>query len=151
MQNIAEFYFECFEKGNSESLIKIDELMKAFPENEKILSLINKNLISKKETLLLKLFLDLKLHFLLNFDKMNLKAINNLIYVTKIFYRFVNNGSLKILYEKLKEDKVLKKFYVDENKMLNFSKKSHYYSELKKIKNDSNDLFGGLDYDKFCL
>ena len=132
LNNLAEFYFECFEKGNSDSLIKLVDIIKAFPENEKILLLINENIIAKKETLLIKLILDLKLHHFLNLDKLNFKGLNCLIYVMKKFYNNVSNENLKNISEKLKEDKNLKKYYTNDT-LLNFSKKSNYFSELSKF------------------
>lgn len=148
---LAEFYFECWEKADAEALCKISELViNCFPENEKIILLIGKNLIAKKELNLVKLVLDLRLHYFLNFDKLNLKAINSVIRAMKAFYKFVPNETLKNLHEKLKEDKVLKKYY-NEGDLHNFPKKSNYFVELKRIKADNNDLFGGIEYQKFYM
>lgn len=150
VNNLIEFYFDNFEKGTYESLVKLSALIKSFPENEKLYMLIRKKLILKKELILVKLVLDLKLHYYMNYDKMNLKVLNSIIFVLKEFYKSITNEKLRNLYEKIKEDKVLKKFYCDD-KLLNLPKKANYISELKKLKNYNNELFGGIDYQKFCI
>lgn len=151
--NIALFYFDCCEKADAAALRKVcDLVLECFPANAKINLLIVKNLIAKKELILLKLVLDLRLHFYLNYDKLNLKAINYTLKVMKAFYSFVPNETLKNIYEKLKDDKVLKKYYAaEENFLLNFSKKSNYILELKRIKAENNNLLQGIDYEKFYM
>jgi len=149
--NLAEFYFYCFEKDDAEALRKINDLVnKCFPDNDKIIMLINKNLIAKKELILVKLVLDLKLHFYLNFDKLNLKVINLILKVMKAFYNFVPNETLRKLNEKLKDDKIFKKYYY-ESVLFNFPKKSNYFLEMKKMKSQLNDLLGGIEYRKFYM
>ncbi len=154
--SIAQFYFNCCEKADADSLVKISTLVnKCFPENGKIILLLRKNLIKQKEIILLKLVLDLKLHFSLNFVKLDLKRINFVIKVMKAFYKFVPNETLRDMHEKLKEDLVLKKFYCAEDgnslNLLSFPKKSNYLKELKRIKADNNDLLAGIDYQKFYM
>lgn len=149
--NLIEFYFNCFEKSDSEAIQKLSDLViKCLPDNEKILLIINKNFIAKKEYILIKLVLDLKLHFYLNFDKLNLKGIYNILKTMKVFYRFVSNENIRKIHEKLKEDKLFKKYY-QENILLNFSKKSNYFLEIKKLKTEYKDLFGGIDIQKFYM
>ncbi len=150
IHNLIEFYFENYEKGSYDSLLKIIELLNSFPENEKLSSLIKNKLILKKEILLIKLILDLKLHYHSHFDKLNLSILNSIFIIMKEFYKNNNNEKLRNLYDKIKEDKIFKKYY-NNDKLYNFPKKSNYFSQLKKIRNYNKDLFGGIEFSKFCL
>ena len=50
VSSIAQFYFNCCEKADADSLAKISTLVnKCFPENGKIILLLRKNLIKQKQ------------------------------------------------------------------------------------------------------
>ena len=150
IKNIVEFYQEKYKNGNSESLSKLAELIKCFPENKKILEIIIKNLLEKKEIFLLKVLLDLNLHYLLHIDRLNQNLIIELISLMKVFYNHLTNDQLKNIKKKIKQEEVYKNFY-SYFQIANFSKKSNYFYHLKKIKNENLDLFSGIDKKKFII
>lgn len=147
---LLDFYFENFEKGNYEALKKLTALLSCFPEHVKIYMLIKEKFILPKECLLIKIILDIKVHYLLNIERLAYKTLTNWLNVSFIFYHEISQDNLIKIYEKINKDRDIINFYT--GKMLkNYIKKQTYFWELKKIKNNSKDLLAGLDNHNFCL
>lgn len=147
---LIEFYFQNFEKANYEALINLNALINCFPNNDEICSLIKENFVVKKELLLIKVLIDLKLHYLLNIEKLDSISLRSSVNLGRMFYQFISEENLKSIYEKIKQDKNMKNFY-KRDKLKNYSKKNVYSSQLRKIINRNKDLLNGLDINKFCL
>ena len=145
---IIKFYFNQFKNSTAEAISLITELIKSFPSNGNINELIKKNLLQKKEFFLIKLILDLKLHFYIFVDKLKFKSLKQSIRTMQKFYTTIENEDLRKFSEKINKNKILEDIYRD-NFLMNFKKKSEYKNELKKIKNDNNDLLSGISLNKF--
>jgi len=149
-KNIMKFYFDQYEISSADSIGLLTKLIETLPNNKDIRELINKKLLQKKEQFLIKLILDLKLHFLSNFDKLNLKALKRLVNIMRKFYIFISNEDLRKIYENINKDKILKEIY-ENYFLINFNKKSEYINQIKKLKNENNDLLLGISYEKFKM
>ena len=98
----------------------------------------------------MKLILDLKLHFLSNFDKLNQKALKRHFNNIRKFYLFIPNENLIKIYDEINNNKILKEIY-ELNFLINFNKKSEYINEIKKLKKENDNLFLGISNEKFKM
>jgi hypothetical protein len=102
--NILEYYTKNLEKKDFESIEKLKNLIVSFPKINVINKLIDTKQILKKELVLIRLILEIALHYYMNFVQFNkLKFIK----IIDIFIKFINslqNEDIKYLTNKLKDN-----------------------------------------------
>jgi len=151
MKLICEYYWKNFEKNNIESINNLNNLMMQFPTLDKIKQIIRLKLISNtKELYVLKVILDLFEHYYKNFDLPTYeRLLHDYISVAELFYSELSSNDCLVVYDCMKDHYELyeiltKKFNIYVNK-----NPSGYLKNLAKLKENYQNLVGGIDYSKF--